>query len=791
MLKNYFNVAWRNFLKHKGFSFINIFGLAIGLAASGLIALYVTDELSYDNSHRKGERIFRVIQRGTWSGGGFNLAVTSAPYAAALKNDFANVEDVVRIHPEGGGKIIYGEKQLDAGDVFFADNSIFNIFTYSFLDGDAKDALLKPASVILTRTLAEKLFGDASLALNKTIFFGRNFPSTVTGVIDDVPQNSHFRFSALRSFDPGFTTEWNNASLYTYVLLKDPSTAKNIESQSVNFYNKYLKSSLSSIKFTMELQPLKDIHLHSDLGYEMGPNGNIIYVYVFSMASLLILIIAVINYVNLTTARSSARVKEIGVRKVIGSGRKTLMIMFFAESVLLVLFATAIAAVIIQLVLPSFNVIAGKTLSVQQFGILNSCIAALLFALVTGLLSGVYPALFLSGFRAIPAMKGQLGDQSSTVLFRQGLVTFQFVVTIVMIAASLIIYQQLDYVKTKDLGFNRAQTLTFHIHNQSVRAQVGALREQLIQNPNIQGVGIAGNPIGNNDLGSDGLNPYPEDKSWSDRKVAQNLVVDEHFIPALEIKIAQGRNFSQAMPTDKTDAIILNETLVKELGWKDAIGRRVEINDQLRTVIGVTKDFNTYSLQHKLTPVVLTMPARTNDQDNVYIRVSPENIQASLAYITKVFSRFDQENKPEFHFLDQNFGAQYKAEEKQGKLLVIFTVLAITIASLGLLGLVTFSAQQRMKEIGVRKVLGAKAVGIIMLLSKDLLKLVVIAMFIAIPLAAWAMHSWLQTFAYRVELHWWVFALSGIIAISIAIITVSFQATKAALANPVKSLRLE
>ncbi len=791
MLKNYFNVAWRNFLKHKGISFINIFGLAIGLAAFGLIALYITDELSYDKSHRKGERIFRVIQRGTWSGGGFNLAVTSAPYAAALKNDFANVEDVVRIHPEGGGKIIYGEKQLEADDVFFADNSIFNIFTYSFLYGGAKDALQKPASVILTRTLAEKLFGDASLALNKTIFFDRNSPNTVTGVIDDVPQNSHFRFSALRSFDAGFTTGWNNASLYTYVLLKDPSAAKNIEAQSMNFYNKYLKNSLSSIQYTMELQPLKDIHLHSDLGYEMSPNGNVTYVYVFSMAGLLILLIAVINYVNLTTARSSARVKEIGVRKVIGSGRKTLMIMFFAESVLLVLFATAIAAVIIQMALPSFNVIAGKTLSVQQFGILNSCIVALLFALVTGILSGVYPAVFLSGFRTVPAMKGQTGDQSSTVLFRQGLVTFQFVVTIVMIAASLIIYQQLDYVKTKDLGFNRTQTLTFHLDNQTVRAQVGALREQLIQNPNIQGVGIAGNPIGNNDLGSDGLNPYPEDKSWSDRKVAQNLVVDEHFIPTLEIKMAQGRNFSQAMPTDKTDAIILNEALVKELGWKDAIGRRVEINDQVRTVIGVTKDFNTYSLQHQLTPVVLTMPTRTNDQDNVYIRVNPENIQASLAYITKVFGRFDQENKPEFHFLDQNFAAQYKVEEKQGKLLVIFTVLAIAIASLGLLGLVTFSAQQRMKEIGVRKVLGAKVAGIVMLLSKDLLKLVVIAMFIAIPLAAWAMYSWLQTFAYRVEIHWWIFALSGMIAISIAFITVSFQATKAALANPVKSLRLE
>lgn len=791
MLKNYIKIAWRNLLKHKGFSLINIFGLSVGLAAFGLITLYVTDELSYDRYHQKGDRIFRVVQHGTWNGGAFNLAVTSAPYAAALKNDNADIEDVVRFHPEGGGKIGYGDKKLDVGDVLFTDNSVFNIFNYTFLQGNPNTALQNPASIVLTKTLAEKIFGDASQAINKVISFDGKLNNTVTGVIDDVPQNSHIRFSALRSLDANFTSDWNNASLYTYVLLKDPSSAKKIEAQSMSFYNKYLKGSVSNVKYAMELQPLKSIHLNSELDYEIGSNGRITYVYVFSIVGLLILIIAVINYVNLTTARSSARVKEIGVRKVIGSGRKTLMIMFFAESILLALLATIIAAGVIQLALPYFNAIAGKSLSLQEFGLLKSFSVALLFALITGILSGIYPALFLSGFKTIPAMKGQLGDQSSTVLFRQSLVTFQFVITIAMIAGSLIIYQQLDYVKTKDLGFNKSQTLTFHIDNQAVRAQVSAIREQLVQNPSIQGVGTGGNPIGNNNLGMDGFNPYPEDQSWSDRKVTQNLVVDEHFIPALEIKMAQGRNFSATMPTDKTDAIILNETLVKELGWKDPIGRKVEINDKIRTVIGVSKDFNTYSLQHKITPLVLTMPLQANDQDNLYIRISPENIQSSLAYITEVFSRFDQENKPQFHFLDENFGEQYKTEEKQGTLLIIFTIIAIMIASLGLLGLVAFSAQQRMKEIGVRKVLGATVPGIMMLLSKNLLKLVIIAMFIAIPLAFWGMYTWLQGFAYRIEIQWWVFAISGILAMLIAITTVSFQAIKAALMNPVKSLRAE
>ncbi len=796
MPTTYFKTAWRNILKHKGFSFINIFGLSAGLAAFGFIAFYVTDELSYDRYHKNAGRIFRVVQHGSWNGGSFDLAVTSAPYAAALKNDYREVVDAVRINIEGGGKISYENKQLRVNDIFFADNSVFNIFSYTFLYGDPKTALANPQSIVLTKSLAISLFGDASLALNKTVLFGGNFPNNVSGVIDDVPKNSHFSFSALRSFDTNYSSGWGEASLYTYLLLEDESDGAKLESQSSHFYNKYLKSELGDLNYQLELQPLTSIHLRSRLNYEIGNNGSITYIYVFTIVGLLILIMAVINYINLTTARSSTRVKEIGIRKVIGSGRKSLVLMFLSESILLTLIAAIAGALIIYMLLPYFNQISGKDLSFDKADIIKTGITATAFAVITGILSGLYPTLFLSGFRTIPAMKGQLGSQSGTMLFRQSLVTFQFVITITMIAGSLIIYRQLDYVLNKDLGFNKAQTLTFHIDNNNVRNQVGSVKNQLLKGPGIEAVGIAGNPIGNNDLGTTVFNLDASGNSGADSKIVQSLLVDEDFITTMQIMVLTGRNFSEAIATDRTDAIIINETLAKELGWPDPVGRKVRtgvmdgkvIN---KTVIGVVKDFNTYSLQHKVSPVVLSMPSDANDQDNLYVRLSSSNVKESLSYITSTFAEFDAENKPDFHFLDKNFAAQYQSEEKQGMLLMIFTGLAIMIAALGLLGLVTLAARQRTREIGIRKVLGATIGSLTLLLSKDLIKLVLISIAISVPIAFWTMQKWLNNFAYRTDISWWVFALAGALAIVIALIPVGFQAIKAALENPVKSLRAE
>lgn len=796
MLRNYIKIAWRNLLKHKVFSIINVSGLAIGVAAFWLISLYVADEWSYDRYHAKADRVFRVAQHGEWNGGKFNLAVTSPPYGPTLKNDYPEVEDFARIDAEGGGKVVYGDKQVNEGGILFTDNGFFNIFSHHFLSGDAGSALSKLQTVVLTKTLAVKLFGDAGNALNKIITINDQ-QNAVTGVIDDVPANSHFTFSALRSFPSGYTDRWGNSGIYTYLLLKNHDDFKKIEAGSVAFHKKYLTADLGPMKYRLELQPLTDIHLKSNLGYEIGNNGNITYVYVFGVVALLILVIAVINYVNLATARSSVRMKEIGVRKVIGSSKKQLMLMFFAESVLLTVIATVVAVVLIEVALPYFNQLSGKTLILTQFGQAETIAALAIFSFVTGMFSGLYPALFLSGFGTISAIKGQVGSQSATILFRKSLVIFQFIVTIVMIAGSCIIYQQLNFVMNKDLGFNKAQVLTFHIGDKSARTKIAALKSQLLQNPAVESVGIAGNPIGNNNIGGGDFNLGPDGKINPESKIVENLVVDEDFIPTLQIKMAKGRNFSPSMATDQKEAIIVNQTLVNEMGWKDAVGKRVRTgvdekgNVITQTIVGVVKDFNTYSLQHKVEPMVLQMPAKANDEDNLYVRIAKTNIPATLDYISKVYGRFDIASKAEFHFLDQNFAKQYQTEQKQGNILFIFTILAISIACLGLFGLVTFTAEQRVKEIGIRKVLGASVTSIVGLLSKDLIKLVLISTIVASPLAWYSMSKWLQSFAYRINIHWWVFAMAGTAAIAIALVTVSIQSIKAATANPAKSLKSE
>lgn len=796
MILNYIKIAWRNLNKHRFFSLINICGLAIGVATFWMIALYVADEWSFDRYNEKADRIFRVVQHGKWGNGKFDLAVTSIPYAAALKADNPEVNEAISIESEGGGKITYNEKQINADNILFASKGIFNIFSYHFLEGNPNTALAEPHSIVLTKTLAQTIFGDISSAVGKTIYFDKDLPNTVTAVIDDVPVNSHFTFSGLRSFNAGYTTTWGNASAYTYILTRDAADGKRIEARSPQFFNKYLKDAFAGVNYRMELQPLTSIHLHSALDYEMGSNGNIMYVYIFSIVGLLILGIAVINYVNLTTARCSVRVKEIGIRKVIGSGRSQLMLQFFAESVMLTALATVLGLVIIRSVLPFFNNLSGKNLSLWYFGYVKSIAVFAGFALLTGLISGLYPALLLSGFRVIPAMKGQMGSQTSTVLFRKSLVTFQFVITIVMIAGSCIIYQQLHYVMNRDLGFNRSQMLTFHISKRDVRKKVAAIKTELLQNPLIESVAVAGNPIGNNDIGSNDFNLGPDGKTTADTKLVESLIIDEDFIPAMQIKIAAGRNFMKASSDTTQNAIIVNQTLVNELGWKNPVGMRVRTGVDsgkviYSTIVGVIKDFNTYSLQHKIAPMVLNLPKTADDGDNFYVRLSPKKIPQSLEYLKQVYARFDAENKVNYHFLDQNFAAQYRGEQTQGQLLLIFTIVAISIASLGLLGLVTFTAEQRVKEIGIRKVLGAGVFTITRLLTTDLIKLVLIAILIAAPLAWWAMSKWLQGFAYRVGISWWVFLAAGVGAVAIAVITMSYQSIKAALANPVKSLRSE
>jgi putative ABC transport system permease protein len=798
MLRHYFKSAIRNLTRNKGYAAINITGIALGLTAFWLIALYVGDELSYDRYHTNAGRIYRVVQHARWDDNNLHLAPTSAPFAPAMKSSFPEIEEACRIIGEGGGIISVGEKKIKADDILFADNNAPAVFDYQFLYGDRNKALSAPDAIVLTETLATTLFGKADQALGKTVYFENNYTNTVTGVIKDIPVNSHLRFSGLRSLPTNFSGGWQQFNLYTYLLLKKNTDVAALEKKLPAFAAATIQKEMGVKDYKMELQPVTSIHLHSNLEYEPGANSSISRVYIFIAIAVLILIIAIINYMNLSSARSSARIKEIGVRKVIGSERSHLAGLFIMESLVVTFLAAGVAFFLVNTLLPLFNHLSGKELTVWRFGTLTTLLIIIAFSALTGIISGIYPSLFLSRFKTIPALKGQMGNIAANLVFRRSLVVFQFVITVFMISCSGIIYQQMQYALHKDLGFNKEQVLTFHINDRNVRTQVAALKTKLLQNPLIEGAATAGNPIGNNDLGGDGFNFETADGSFSTTsKMAQQLMVDADYLKTMEIKLAAGRNFSADMPSDKYGSMLINETLANELGWKDPIGKRAQFkidgNGTMgeRTVVGVIKDFHTYSLQHKVAPMVLMMPPAASMEDNLYVKLKKGAGPEALSFIEKTYHLFDSNNPVDFHFLDQNFARQYAAEKKQGELALIFTILAVFIAALGLFGLAAFAAHQRVKEIGIRKVLGASVSSITAMLSRDFIKLVLIAVLIATPIAWIAMDKWLQDFAYQVNIHWWVFGLAGVLALIIAIGTVSIHAIRAALANPVKSLRSE
>jgi putative ABC transport system permease protein len=794
MLKNYFKTAWRNITRQKVFSFINISGLALSLTAVWLIALFVADELSYDRYHKNAHSIYRLVSHGKWGDEKFDITGTSGLAAETFKKDFPEVQDAVRINAEGGGIIEYNNKKIKEGAIFFTDPSFFTIFSYRFLAGN-KSALQKPNSIVLTKTLAAKLFAHPDTALNKTVYVDKA-PALVTGVIDDVPHNSHFSFNAIRSFPENYKADWGRMDIYTYILLKKNTDINQLRAKMPAFVTKYLTSNAQNIHFTFELQPLTTIHLHSHLSYELGENRDVKYIYVLSIVGLLILVIAFINYINITTARASVRLREIAVRKIIGSSQKNLVGLFLTESIITILAAASISIVLVTLAMPLFNSLTGKLFSVWQFGITRTVIYMLVFSLVAGLIGGLYPAFLLSRFKTIPALKNQMGDVKVQTVFRKSLVMFQFVVTVVMITASLVIYLQLNYLFNTDLGFNKKQMLTFHLDSRDVRQKVPALRAALLQNPMVKAVASAGNPIGNNYIG---MIDYSVEKNGvlDDRSnLAFGLTIDADFIPAMQIRLLEGRNFSNDIPSD-SNQVIVNEAFIKKQGWASGMGKRMSRGKDstgkiyFANIIGVVKDFHIYSLQHKIEPVIMELPKRATDRDNMYVRLDEHTLAQSLAFVEQTFRKFDASSPFEYHFLDQNFAAQYKAEEKQGQVLLAFTILTICIACLGLFGLITFTVGQRVKEIGIRKVLGASVGSTVSLLTKNLLKVVFLSMLVAIPVSWLVMNKWLEDFAYRIQLEWWMFAVAGIISLIIAVVTLSFQAIKAAIANPVKSLRTE
>lgn len=807
MLTNFIKIAWRNLIRNKAFSAINIIGLALGLATCMLISLFVLDELSYDRFHEKADRIVRVFFRGTMQGGKMNESHVMPPVAQTLKTDYPEVQEATRLRMGGSPFINYGDKAFRDASLVYVDSNFFQVFTFPLLQGDAKTALIRPNTAVITQELAHKYFGNADPIGKVLTIKSWNTTYQVTGVIDRIPTNSHIRadfFASMASFPEAKAPSWMTSEFFTYLVLPKRYDYNQLEAKLPQVVDKYMGPQIQkSFGMSMNqfrkkgndlglfLQPLTDIHLHSSFTYDLSPPGNIQYVYIFGAIALFMLVIACINFMNLSTAGASKRAKEVGIRKVLGSVRQSLTSQFLIESMLLTGIALLIAVGIVYASLPSFNALAGKTLTLNFLANAWLLPGLLLFGVLVSVLAGSYPAFFLSSFKPVAVLKGaKFTGDSKSIGLRSGLVVVQFFISITLIVSTTVVYRQLSYIQNKKLGYNKDQVLVLP-ETWLLGQKEDVFRSQIMQDPNVLNVSTSGylpaGPSNNNNF-----MVYPEANSTQLVKTLR-YDVDYNYIPTLGMQLAAGRNFSKEYGTDSA-SVILNETAAKTLGWGDkAIGHTLtntnnEGNKGTYRVIGIVKDFHFRSLHERISPLVMVLG---NTSGTVIVKVKAKDLTGVLANLKKQWSQLAPEAPFTYSFLDERFSDTYRTEQKIGQILGLFAGLTIFVACLGLFGLATFMAEQRTKEIGVRKVLGASVTSIVALLSKDFLKLVGVAIVLSIPVAWYVMDRWLQDFAYKIDLSWWVFALAGALAVGIAVLTVSFQSVKAALMNPVKSLRSE
>ncbi|HVT86285.1 MAG TPA: ABC transporter permease [Chitinophagaceae bacterium] len=808
MIYNYFKIAFRNLAKYKFISFINLFGLTVGLTCCLLITTYILNELSYDRYNKNADNIYRIT-RTFYSNDGvqsLQLSTIAPPFGYYLPGDFPDIKKMTRLLPNGITTFRYNENIFNEKNSYFADENLFDVFTVQVVQGDAKTALKEPFSVMLTEEIAKKYFGDQN-PINKVLRANNQFDAKVTGVYKAFPSNAHLHPDILISFntlkdsavygEENLRTNWGNNSFLTYILLPDKYPVKSLLAQFPAFLDRRMTGEYSgkmpSEMTRLGLQKLTDIHLHSHTDFEAEPNGDITRVYIFAAIAFFILLIACINYMNLSTARSTLRAKEIGIRKVIGARRKELVFQFLGESVLLCWSALILAGLFTYLALPWLNKISGQELSIHILLQWKIIIPLLLTPFIVGIISGIYPALFMSSFQPVKTLKGLFRIGGRNISFRKVLVVTQFSISIILIIATAIVFQQLHYVQTKSLGFDKEKILTLAYTNE-VSKKYDAFRTDLLQNAAFKNITRSSRiPTGRllDDMNAYTINGDSLQQVSTDIKY---VTVDPDFTSTFNIPMKAGRFYSRNYGTD-TSGFVINESAAGILGWKnpsDAIGKALKYGDTKGNIIGVLKDFHFESMHQSILPMIfLLLPPSQNYFNNVSVKIAGNDIPAALSYMETTWKRFFPGTPFDYTFLDQNFDKLYASEQRQGTLFTIFACIAIFIACLGLFGLSAFSISQRIKEIGVRKVLGANVSGIVTLLSKDFLKLVIIATIMAFPVAYYAMNNWLKDFAYRIHIQWWVFIIAGILAALIAFITVSFQAIKAAVANPVKSLRTE
>ena len=795
MFKNYLKISFRNLWRAKGYSAINLAGLATGMACFILILLWVQDELSYDKFHENTNRLFRVVRldRDDPSQG---VCRAGAPWGPALYNDFPEVENFVRFRGHGRTLMSSGDKGFYESEGLYADSTIFEVFTFPLLKGNPKTALTRPNTMVINERMAEKYFGTED-PVGQSLVFNNQDEFEITGLMQNIPANSHIKFDYLIPFfmyQRWDTSEWGVNNFYTYLLLAE-GTATQLEAKIPEFLERHAgeRTAVASIN---KLQPITDIHLHSNLLRELEANGDIANVYIFSAIAIFILLIACINFMNLATARSANRAKEVGIRKVVGSQRLQLIKQFLGESIFLSIIGILLAVGLVELLIPNFNELSGKQLSLD-FGNNVFLLTGLLFmALIVGFISGAYPAFFLSSFKPIAAIKGDVGSGKSSSILRKGLVILQFAISITLIVGTAVVYRQLNYMSSKKLGFDREQVLVIRMDNSEIKAKKELFRNELLRNPAISGVSATSNLLGGGDWGM----PFSYAGSGDENRFsARVLVVDPNFVETLGMQIVDGRNFSYEFTTDISAAYILNESAVKQIGFDNPVGkyfgRPTEKNDQGEwdyekgSVVGVIKDFHFRSFHEEIQPMVLFMIPEWFSYLSVRIRT--ENISTTIDFVENKWHEFDPNRPFDYFFLDEIFDQMYRAEQRFGNTFVAFSVIAVVIACLGLFGLASFMAERRTKEIGIRKVLGASIINIVSQLSKDFTKWVIFANLIAWPVAFFVMTKWLQNFAYQVGMSLDTFLLAGVLALLIALLTVSFHAIKAAISNPVDALRHE
>lgn len=792
MLKNYFKVAYRNLLKNKAFSFINLLGLAVGMASFFLIYLYVDFELSYDRFNKKADRIYRLVCDIKTPSETLNIPVTSGPMGLNIKADLPEVEDAVRINMTSL-VIRKDDIKIQEERCVYTDPSIFSIFDFPLLQGNPKTALKDPFAIVISETTAKKYFGSAN-PLGQTLILGsENYNVKVTGVMKDIPENSQFKanmfisMETYRKSNPNRDTEWGNFGITTYLLLRPGSKASHLEAKLPQFLDKYIGKEMKEdqMHYSLLLEPLGDVYLKSKRGgFE---TGNINNVYIFSVIGIFILIIACINFINLTTARSSDRAKEVGIKKVVGAGKLQLARQFLLESMLICLVSFILAVILSVIFLPLFNQLSGKIISTGVFTKPASVFLLLIIAMTIGFLAGIYPALVLSSFKPIAVLKGRFSTGTKGVLLRKGLVIAQFTISIAMIVGTIIVYFQLHYMRNQDLGFSKDQMMIIESFQDGKKE---AFKQEISKLPGVVSASLASSIPGG---GNPGAYSEVENKS-GDMQVA-NLdlyLVDFDYINLYNMKVIAGRGFSKDFSTDTTQAMVLNESAVKLFGYsspKEAIGKKFSQWGRDGKIIGVVKDFHFRSLRENIKPLCMRIEPRNFNL--ITVKITSTNLKTTVAALEGKWEQMIPDKPFTYTFVDEFFNTLYQSEEKFGNLFLNFAILAIFISSLGLLGLALYSTTQRTKEIGIRKVLGASVSNIVHLLSRDFLKLVIYSFIIATPIAWYFMYKWLEDFAYRIEIEWWVFALAGIAAVMVAFFTISFNAVKAAVANPVKSLRTE